>query len=80
MTKIEKMRQVLSAEALAALSTQAGEYPGFVVQVDRRYYLIARSILAELRIHGVTGPNDGLTIIGSGLVGRLKAELLDSLF
>lgn len=80
MTKIEAMRKALSAEALAALATQGGEYPGFVVQINVLGASAQRRVLAELNIHGVTGPNDGLTIMGSGLVGRLKAELLDSLF
>jgi len=79
MTKIEQMRKALSPLALADLATQGGEYPGFVVQINPARPDRARA-LAELRVHGVVGPNDGLTIIGSGLVARLKAELLDALF
>ena len=81
MTKIEAMKRALSAEALAELGVQGGEFPGFVVQIDpTKDARSTRLLLAELRAHDVIGPNDGLTIIGSGLVAKLKAELLDALF
>lgn len=79
MNKIEQMRKALSPSTLADLAKQGGEYPGFVVQINPAQPDKARA-LAELRVHGVIGENDGLTILGSGLVARLKAELLDALF
>lgn len=87
MTKIEAMRKALSAETLAVLSGQGGDYPGFVIvlplwltRAGKEPNEFGRSMLAELRVHGVIGPNDGLTIIGSGLVAKLRAELLNALF
>ncbi len=78
MTKIETMRRVLSPEALAALAGMRGDYPGAVVSNGR--IPVRAAVLAELRIHGAIGENDGLTLMGSGLAGRLQAELLDELF
>lgn len=81
MTKIQTMRAELSGVALAALAVQGGDYPGFVVQAPNSMTAASRRLfLAELRARGVIGERDGLTVIGSGLVARLRAELLDSLF
>ena len=80
MSKIEAMRKILSGAARDSLAAQAGEYPGFVVQVNTSRPEVHAALLAELRAHGVIGPNDGLTVLGSGLVAKLRAELLDSLF
>lgn len=78
MSKIEAMRKALSAEAIDALSGLAGEYPGFVV--ERPLRACGERVMIELRKVGVVGDNDGLTVIGSGLAGRLRAERLDALF
>lgn len=73
MSKIQQMRTALGAEALAALAGTRGEHAGAIV-------LAPVGVLAELRVHGAIGERDGLTVLGSGLAGRLQAELLDSLF
>lgn len=72
-SKIEMMRKALSDRALVCLAGQRFDYPGGVVQGEA-------SLLAEMRMHGVIGENDGLTLLGSGLAGRVQAELLDALF
>lgn len=78
MNKIETMKRKLSSGSLAVLAGLGGETPGYVVTAPT--YPVSAAVLAELRDAGVIGPNDGLTVIGSGLVAKLRAELLDSLF
>ena len=73
MTKIEQMRKALSADAREALAVAKSDNIGTVVEAGP-------SVLLELRMHGAIGERDGLTILGSGLAGRLQAEKLDLLF
>lgn len=74
MTKIQAMRSALSTEALAVLSLAGSDKIGFVVQSGNE------SVMTELRKVGVIGERDGLTILGSGLAGRLQEEALNALF
>lgn len=73
MSKIEAMRKALSADARGVLAGARDDHTGTVVQASP-------ALLAELRIHGAIGERDGLTILGGGLAGRLKAERMDALF
>lgn len=79
--KVEAMRKVLSEQARSFLAEQRGDTIGLTVQADPRMPVEDQArVLAELRIHGAIGERDGLTIVGSGLAGRLQAERLDALF
>ena len=72
--KVETMRGSLSAVALAALGLVRSDRIGAVVQVRDL------AVMTELRKAGVVGENDGLTIVGSGLVGELQEAALKAMF
>lgn len=74
MTVSEMVKQVRNVPGLAgALEGTRGSRIGTVVQGDA-------PTLAGLRLAGVIGDNDGLTVKGSAVAMRLQAEHLDRMF
>lgn len=74
MNKIDAMQLKLSESALERLSLTGRDYIGAVVQIDDE------AVMTELRVHGVIGEDDGLTVLGSALAGRLQAQALEAMF
>lgn len=81
MTKTEVLRTKLSDVALEVLAGQSFEHIGHSIELPPTMPMSSRRlVLAELYSIGVIGDADGLTISGSGLVSRLRAEKFDALF
>lgn len=74
MNKVLKMKRALSAEAFITLG-----YAG-VTKIGSVVSLADGEVLAELRVHGVIGENDGLTIIGSGVAAMAQEFVYDLVF
>lgn len=74
MTKIQAMRAALSETAIEKLGHSRFDRIGAPVQI------FDLAVMTELRVHGVVGPNDGLTVVGAALAGRLQAEVFDKAF
>lgn len=73
-TKIQAMRAAIGDEAFEALGRAGVTHAGAIVQLQD---LAAMTVL---RREGVVGPNDGLTILGSGVAMRAQAYVEDLLF
>ncbi len=74
MTKVQAMRAAIGAEAFNALGFTRSSRIGAVVQLQ------SLAVMRTLRVHGVIGENDGLTIVGSALAAQAQAAVEDSLF
>ncbi len=74
MSKVLKMKRALSAKAFTDLGHAGVTRIGAVVQLQDA------SSLAELRVHGVIGENDGLTLIGSAVAGMAQEFVFDLAF
>jgi hypothetical protein len=74
MTKIQAMRAAIGEAAFEALGYSGKVHAGAVV------CLADVAVMDALRVHGVVGANDGLTILGSGLAMRAQAHVEDMAF
>lgn len=74
MNKVQAMRAAIGEKAFEALGYAGVTHAGSVV------VLADETVMTALRVHGVVGPNDGLTIVGSGVAMRAQAYVEDLLF
>jgi sugar (pentulose or hexulose) kinase len=74
MSKIAMMKREIGQEAFRALGLAGVTHSGAVV------VLADGDAMARLRGAGVVGPNDGLTIVGSGLAMQAQKLIEDELF
>lgn len=74
MNKVQAMRAAIGERAFEALGYSGVTHSGAVV------VLADETAMTALRVHGVVGPNDGLTIVGSGVAMRAQAHVEDLLF
>jgi len=74
MSKVQNMKQAIGMDVFRALGLAGDDKIGYVVRLaDER-------TMTALRVHGVIGKNDGLTILGSALAAQARAQILDELF
>lgn len=74
MSKVQAMRKAIGDEAFVALGYAGVTHVGSVVQLG------SLAVMETLRVHGVVGEHDGLTIIGSGVAMQAQAHVEDLLF
>lgn len=74
MSKVLEMKRAISAKAFVDLGHAGVTHVGQVV------VLADAQVLAELRIHGVIGNEDGLTLLGSALAGMAQEFVYDLSF
>lgn len=74
MGKVHAMRRAIGQDAFEALGHAGVVHSGQVV------VLADGEVMTVLRREGVIGPNDGLTVLGSGVAMLASAHVMDMLF
>ncbi len=72
--RIRAMRRAIGETAFRALGLAGVTHAGAVV------VLSDEAVMTALRVHGVVGSNDGLTILGSGLAGMAQEAMYAEMF